>query len=320
MRALIIGYGSIGQRHLRNLRALDPDIECVILRRNSEQSVPDALVVTDLSSALALKPALAVVATPSAAHVDSLVDLIAARVPSYVEKPVVTEAAHVSVVRQALAEYPGVRHVAGFNLRLLPSLKMAHALVQQGRLGTVVRASFSAGQWLPDWRRGADFRQSYSSRKSDGGGVIFDLSHELDAARYFLGEMAVESCATMQLPSLGIEAESAACILGRTAMGGLVNVNVDYVARRPIRRYELVGDCATLVWDVGARRLELHDPEGVEIVTEQAEDFDVGRTYSQAMRVFVDCVTGGDTGGLQDLEDGLRSTELAINASVLGAP
>ncbi|ODT66237.1 MAG: hypothetical protein ABS75_27585 [Pelagibacterium sp. SCN 63-23] len=314
MRALIIGYGSIGQRHARNLVALEPNAEVLILRR-SPGEVDGATVVASVAEALAAEPTVAIIASPSASHVDVLPDLVASAIPTYVEKPVVTKQSHVEAVRAALAERPGVPHATGFNLRLLPSLSRARDLVREGRLGTIVRGSFSAGQWLPDWRRTADFRQSYSTRKDEGGGVIFDLSHELDAARFLLDDFEIKACATTRLDRLGIDSESAATILGQARSGSLVSVNVDYVARRPVRRYELVGDKATLIWDLPQRHLELHGPDGVEIVTERPDDFDVAATYVSALKSFLAAASGAEPAFLQSLEDGLRSTELAIAAN-----
>lgn len=318
MRALIIGYGSIGQRHARNLGVLEPAAEILILRR-SPGTVDGATVVATIAEALAAEPTVAIVASPSAAHIDVLLDLLAAGIPTYVEKPVVTKSSHVEAVRAALAGRPGVPHATGFNLRLLPSLLRARDLVREGRLGTVVRGSFAAGQWLPDWRKTADFRRSYSTRKDEGGGVIFDLSHELDAARFLLDDIDIKACATTRLDRLGIDAESAATILGRAHSGSLVSVNVDYVARRPLRRYELVGDEATLIWDLPLRQLQLQGPDGTEIVTERPDDFDVAATYISALKGFLAAASGAEPAVLQSLEDGLRSTELAITANQMDA-
>lgn len=322
MRALIIGSGSIGQRHMRNLAALVPGVEFVLLRHDSGALSGalgfDESVVPDLAAALTLKPTLAILATPSARHIDVLPLLIEAGIPTYVEKPVVTEAADAVAVRKALAAAPGPPHTAGFNLRYLGSLAMAKSIVASGRIGTVARASFAAGQWLPDWRKGQDYRQNYSSSKRLGGGVIFDLSHELDAARLLLGEIEMRSCEIGHVDSLEISSESVACMMGRAQSGTIVTVNLDYVARSPIRRYELVGDLGTLIWDLPAGHLSLHTQAGRETITSAAEDFEVPGTYLTAMRGFVDAVAGSAQPHLQTLEDGLRSTELAIRASELG--
>lgn len=319
MRALIIGTGSIGQRHMRNLRAIDPAVEFVLLRRYADplNVWPDARVEVDLPAAIGLAPDLAILATPSALHFDVLLALISRRIPTYVEKPIVTSAEQVRAIRRALEQFPGVPHVAGFNLRLLPSLEDARRLVMQESIGKVVRASFSAGQWLPDWRKGQDHRHGYSARSSDGGGVLFDLSHEFDAARFLLGDMTLLHEATARVGALEIDSEGVAIATARTAAGALVSVNLDYVARYPIRRYELVGTGGTLTWDLPARSLSRSGPDGHAAQSEDNQGFDVAATYQTAMQAFLAGTRTGLSCGLQDLEDGLRSTELSILAHAM---
>ncbi len=319
LRALIIGTGSIGQRHMRNLRAIDPAIEFVLLRANTAalEGWPDARVEAELAAALALSPDCAILATPSALHFDVLPSLLVQSIPTYVEKPIVTTAAQVAAVRAALERFPRMAHVAGFNLRLLPSLKVARQSVQQGELGQIVRASFSAGQWLPDWRKGRDHRQGYSARSSDGGGVLFDLSHEFDAARFLLGEMSLLHATTARVDALEIDSEGVAIATARTATGALVSVNLDYVARYPIRRYELVGTEGTLTWDLPVKSLVWSGPGGRADRSEDPRGFNVAATYKTAMQAFLVGVRTGLSSGLQDLEDGLRSTELSILAHAM---
>lgn len=318
LRALIVGTGSIGQRHMRNLRSAMPQLEFILLRRNKVEldGWPEERVVTDLAEALQLAPDLAVVASPSALHIDVLPALIAAGIPSYVEKPIVTSADDAFTIRRALERAPGAKHYAGFNLRYLPSLRTARA-VADDRLGRIVRASFTAGQWLPDWRKGLDHRQSYSADSSAGGGVLFDLSHEFDAARFFLGDLELLAAETSVVEALEIDSEGVALAIARAASGALASVAIDYVARKPIRRYELVGTLGTLVWDLGAKSLTIADGAGVEDVPLPADAFDVAGTYTRSMQDFLNAITSGLPGDLQNLEDGLSSTDLPICAHSL---
>lgn len=316
LRALIIGTGSIGQRHMRNLRIIAPETELLLLRRNDEPLVgwPETKVVRDLDAALALAPDFAILSTPSAHHFSVLPGLIGAKVPTYVEKPIVTDLDHVAEIDASLQANPGVPHVAGFNLRLLPSLSQALEITTAGGLGDIARASFSAGQWLPDWRRGQDHRNGYSARVADGGGVLLDLSHEFDMARLFLGEMKVLFAAKANVTALEIESEGVAIATALATSGALVSINLDYVARQPVRRYELVGTERSLTWDLSARTLTLTSPNGHKELTSDPANFDVGATYMMAMTNFLEEILSGIPGPLQRLEDGLRSTELAIRA------
>lgn len=279
-------------------------------------SWPQAIPLTDLDEALSQKPSLAIVASPSAYHIDVLPHLIAAAVPTYVEKPIVTAADQAFTVRRALGQSSETRHYAGFNLRYLPSLRAAREVVRD-RLGEIVRASFTAGQWLPDWRKGQDHRQSYSADAVAGGGVLFDLCHEFDAARFLLGELELLATETSGVETLGIASEAVALVIGRAASGALVSVTVDYVARKPVRRYEVVGTRGTLVWDLGAKSLTVADNSGFKDVTVSGDGFDVAATYERAMQDLVNAVNFKRSGYLQSLEDGLLSTDLPIRAHAL---
>lgn len=319
LRALIIGAGSIGQRHMRNLRVLEPKTQFVIVRRTGAplQAWPEAILAPDIENALALKPDIAIVASPSADHFEVLPTLLAANLPTYVEKPIVTNADHVVAIREALERSPLNLHVAGFNLRYLPSLLAARNAVANGDLGQIVRASFTAGQWLPDWRKGQDHRQSYSARSADGGGVMFDLSHEFDAARFLLGEVELLSVATARVEALQIHSESVAVVTGQAVGGVLFTVGLDYVARKPIRRYELVGTAGTLTWDLPAKSLTISTDAKITDSTPNPSFFDIAATYETAMQAFLASVASGATTGLQSLSDGLRSTELSIQAHAM---
>lgn len=316
LRALIIGTGSIGQRHMHNLQTIAPNTEFLLLRRSAEPLAgwPGTKVAPDLDSALAFAPDFAILATPSAHHFSFLKGLISAKVPTYVEKPVVTDLDQVNGILAALQAHPGVPHVAGFNLRLLPSLSRALEITSAGRLGDIARASFSAGQWLPDWRKGQNHREGYSARVADGGGVLLDLSHEFDAARLLLGEMKILFAAKANVAALEIESEGAAVATARATSGALISVNLDYVARQPVRCYELVGTEGALTWDLPAKVLTLTSVDGRRELSSNPADFDVGATYVTAMTNFLGGVLSGIPGPMQSLEDGLRSTELAIRA------
>lgn len=320
MRVLVIGTGSIGQRHMHNLRLVKPQTEFLWLRRNkvSLDGWSQAIACIDLAEALEKRPDLAIVASPSASHIDVLPAIIAAGVPAYVEKPIVTAADQALTVRQALRQAVETRQYAGFNLRYLPSLRSAREVVKD-RLGEIVRASFTAGQWLPDWRKSQDHRLSYSADASAGGGVLFDLSHEFDAARFLLGELELLATETCGVETLEIASEAVALAIGRSASGALVSVTVDYVARKPIRRYEVVGTQGTLVWDLAARSLTVTDGLVVQDVHVPADGFDVERTYVRAMQDLVNAVDFNRPGDLQSLEDGLLSTDLPIRAHALSA-
>jgi predicted dehydrogenase len=317
VRALVVGYGSVGRRHVDNLRACGA--KELVVQRPSGASQPQATeglrFVSTLAEGLACKPDLAVIASPSSAHAEALEFLLHDGVPCYVEKPPVTSAAAADRVAMALAAADGLVTITGCNLRFLPSLRRLRDRVREGLIGAPVRASFQAGQWLPDWRPGRDYRETYSAHTAHGGGVIFDLIHELDCARWMFGEFDEVRALSGKLSRLEIDSEDVACILLARRDGPLVSVSLDYVSRKPVRRYDIVGDEGTLTWDLGAKELTLGTPAGVQMLDRDPMNFDIASTYLAAMREFVEAVRSGRKAS-PDLADGLATTRLALRAKV----
>jgi len=319
MRALIIGTGSIGRRHVENIREMYPDTEFVFLRREAVRDkladTHGAEVVANFYETMTPKPDFAVVATPSAMHMDAMTPLVEAAIPFYIEKPVVTRQSDVDTLRRLIKEnkFSGPTLV-GCNLRFLDSLVRIRDILKEGSLGTVVRAQLTVGQWLPDWRKFQDYRQSYSARGDLGGGVIFDLIHEIDLARWWFGDFEHVSACSGKYSMLDIDAEDTAAILLQKNGGPpLVTLNMDYVSRRRVRRYELVGDRASLIWDLDERTLKKVGAKETEPIDCGSKGFEMTDSYKTAMRHFIECVRTMEPTCL-DIVDGLATTELALRA------
>jgi predicted dehydrogenase len=323
MKALIIGTGSIGKRHIRNLQNLDAVTQFLLLRDKAyEDDFSRSLgaeVVGTMDKALSLKPDFALIATPSCKHMNALAPLIEAHIPVYIEKPVVTTQPDIEQLQSHLnsTQYTAP-NLVGCNFRFLPSLCKVREVVLSGGLGNIVRANLVVGQWLPDWRPQQDYRQSYSAQSDMGGGVIMDLIHEIDMARWLFGEFDQVRAMTGKFSSLDITSEDTACIiLGKIEGPPVVSLSLDYVSRRRVRRYEIVGEEGTLSWDLGEQRLEISRSQSTERIECGKSAFDVAETYRTAMKEFVDAVHHKRTTS-PDIKDGLKSVELALTAKEEG--
>ncbi len=319
MRILIVGMGSIGRRHISNLQKLVDRPEFILLRNPNKEyefsSDLGAIIVKSFTEAITLRPAFAVIASPSVFHFEALQALLPAQIPCYVEKPLVTTEAQIQQLELLISSTTRVpTTMTGCNLRFLPSIKTARQLIRDNVLGRPVRASFQVGQWLPDWRPAQDYRQSYSVSRELGGGVVLDLIHELDAARFLFGEFEQIFSLGGKYSRLEIESEdSVAIILGRPH-GPVVSLGLDYVSQSGVRRYEIICDEGSLIWDLPARTLMILRRDKQELVTNECFDFDISASYFDAMKEFLSAVEGSRSSS-QDLADGLRSVRLAVLAN-----
>lgn len=321
---VLIGLGSIGRRHLRNLASRHPDARFTVVRRQPVQDVAfdglDLRVTDDLSVALAGPVDLAVLATPSARHVDVLPQLLERGCGLLVEKPIVASLEDCDAVLDLLQKAPPAVRASGFNFRYLPSLGRIKAEIDAGHLGRIVRAAFVAGQWLPDWRPSLDYREVYSAHADQGGGVELDLVHEIDVARWLLGELDLRFALGGRHSSLGLQSNDVSAMV-LSGVGGappLVQISLDYVSRQRLRHYEIVGDRGGLLWDLRGS-LDWIGPDSRRTLVDAPDAFDVGATYLDMIDHIGDALRGNWRAPLQPLEDGLLSTRLAIQARDRGS-
>src|SRR5262249_53705106 len=181
MRVAVIGAGSIGQRHCRNLIALghdvavwDPDEE-----RRGQAVAAGATTSRSLGELLETGPEAAVVCTPPAHHVDVAWEALDAGAHLFIEKPIAHASAGVAALLEE-ADRRGVQVGVGFTLRVLPSLRRVRDLLEGRRAGRVLAARAEFGGYLPAWRPGRDYRDNYAVSSALGGGILLDAIHELD--------------------------------------------------------------------------------------------------------------------------------------------
>lgn len=314
----MIGTGSIGRRHMKSLRQIDSSITFDVLReagRGTDVSgLGEVTLSRSIGEALDKQPTLMVVASPSALHLRHVLAAIDSGTPFYIEKPVVVAADDLAVLKAHVARGSLPVNMVGCNLRHLPSLQALRRLVTSGRLGRIVRADFEAGQWLPDWRPAQDYRCSYSAIRAMGGGVVFDLIHEIDSVLWLFGGFTRVEALVGHTSRLDIDSDDCACLLLGRVSGPFVTVRLDYVSRLPVRRYTLIGDEATATWDLRAGMLTLSTPNGIEPLEMGADAYDVALTYPVAMREMLTAIAERRPTS-QPIEDGLLAVDVALAAT-----
>lgn len=317
MRVLMVGTGSIGRRHMASLRTLVPNIQFDVLRESGRSRDTSDLgevdVVGSIEEGIARQPQLIVIANPSSMHLQPLLAAIDCGVPFYVEKPVVSNLDDLAVLQSRVAHGGLPPNMVGCNLRFLPSLIAFKALIDEGRLGNLVRADFEAGQWLPDWRPTQDYRMGYSANRSQGGGVLLDLIHEVDAALWLLGDFEHVSGYAIHASSLEIDSDDCAGILMARIDGPIASIRVDYVSRKPVRRYTIVGDRGTATWDLRASTIVVEDATGSQVIDLTAGSFDVAMTYVSAMQELLAAIESNRP-STQPLKEGVRALTTVLRA------
>ncbi|WP_435627917.1 Gfo/Idh/MocA family protein [Candidatus Ferrigenium straubiae] len=225
MRVLVVGFGSIGQRHARLLKELGCEVAVV-----SSREIEHPVVFCDIGTALEeWKPEYVVLANKTHEHHSVLSTLaqydFEGRV--LVEKPLFDQVYEVPPNRFACL-------AVAYNLRFHPLInRLRDFLVDQRPLS----AFAYVGQYLPQWRPSTDYRCSYSAKRSEGGGVLRDLSHELDYMRWLFGDWVRLTAIGGHFSHLEIDSDDFYTLLLEMNACPLVSIHVNYldrVARREV--------------------------------------------------------------------------------------
>lgn len=309
-RFLIVSLGSIGKRHLRNLRRLRPESRIAALRRSPPVDANDATgcdeILHSFEDLRSFMPDAAIIANPAPFHVDVAARLLAMGVPVLVEKPLSDRIEGTDgLVR--LASSKGIPAMVGYNLRFDPAVRHVHSMLVRQEVGEVFLARASVGQYLPDWRPEQDYRRSVSASRALGGGPLLELSHELDLLYWFFGMPDAVFCRGGKYSALEIEVEDAVeLILEYVEPKRLVSVGLNFLQRGPKRTCTVIGSRGTLTWDGVDRRVSLERPGTGTAETDVVSFAGVDRNemYIAELEHFLTCVETGATPTIS-IRDGL---------------
>lgn len=332
MKVLFCGLGSIGQRHLRNLRALMGDsVEVLAYRQRGLARVIEAdmsvrpgadLEATygirpfaSLDAALAERPDVVFVTNPNTFHVP--VALAAARVGChlFIEKPLSHSLEGVDQLIDLVEAQQLVAFVA-YQFRFHPGMRFIKRLLDEGRLGRLAAAHFVNGEYLPDWHPYEDYRDTHPARRALGGGALRIQIHELDGALWLLGMPRRVYAVGGHLSRLEIDVEDSVSVLLTCEHDGSpvpVHVHLDYLQRPPQRVCEVVGDAGKVRFDYYAKRVEVHNTVTGRASIECFDAFERDHMFREELQHFFACVRGEER-PVVDLREGVRSLQVGLAA------
>jgi len=324
-RALIVGCGSIGRRHAKNLKSLglqrlafcDTNAEAL---QQCRKEVEGELFSNYGEALESFKPDLVLVCTPPVCHVEEALLALRARAHVFIEKPLSHESSGVEILMAEARRHDRSVQI-GYNLRFHPGLQILKELIESGKVGRVLWLNVEAGQYLPDWRPWQNYRESYSARKELGGGIILDGSHELDYICWLLGRPTEVSCRAEHLSGLEVDVEDSAWIYLTFPERRRAELHLDFVQRTYTRTCKVVAEAGTALWDFTSQEVRwfsANEPGWHSI----PYVFEANDMYVAEMRHFLESL-GRGTGPLIDLEQGrdlIRVVEAAKKSSSEGRP
>lgn len=312
---LVLGTGSIGKRHIKNILAAGIPAQdlCVVEPRADRQAeavalgVPAANVFADRAAALAARRFDgAVVATPTSMHYDDAIELARHGIALMIEKPMGIDMSRAAELKREV-EKRGIFCFVAYCFRFDPVARRFASALAEGVIGKPLYARAEMSTYLPEWHPHERYQDFYMSKLALGGGTLLDQSHLYDMTRWFLGDISTVFGLSRRESDLEIETDDFGEFLFGMASGIHVSVHIDLYTRPWREFYQVTGETGTLEWDIHNKTITLGKTDGSREVLMVGTDYN--QMYVNEIGYFLDRVRGTVDAG-PGFDDGWKVMEV----------
>lgn len=295
MHILIIGTGSIGERHLRNFLRIQ-GVTCSIAEPNSamrekissDYSVRQAFESWEQADLRALDGV--VICTPTDTHVPIMTALAEQGVNVLCEKPLATSLDGVPELRARIEAGSAVGAVA-FCYRHDPVIADMRRIVQDRELGGILAADYYSGQYWPEMRKG--WPPAYAQKRETGGGAVPDhLVHTINFLEWFFGPVQAVSAFQRNMALTDIGTEDYGSVMLRFAGGQIAQLSVCLFQRDYVARLQLVGEQGTVRMDAGDETYSVFRTDTRAWLPGAVRAVDRDEVFRLQAQHFIDCIRG----------------------------
>ncbi|MBF0103987.1 MAG: Gfo/Idh/MocA family oxidoreductase [Deltaproteobacteria bacterium] len=309
MRVLVIGFGSIGQRHAGNL-VENKHISSVFVYTNirpADTKFPHPDKIQIVTSPDIDNIDFAIIANQTYKHIETAIKLATKKIPLFIEKPVSHNRDRLDELVNITTKNSTPVFIA-YNLRFMGAIVKVKELLEDDTIGKPCYAQIEIGQYLPDWTPGKDYRQTYRAKKDTGGDVALELTHEIDYMRYLFGSPREWYVLKTKVSDLEIETHDVFEGIYKFQGGLLCNVHLDYLQKKKRRSIRIVGTQGEINCSLSDQLLTVKTATR-ETNLSTPELFNLPQTYKDEIAHFISVVKG-ETPPLITLEDGIESLKL----------
>ena len=314
---LIVGYGSIGKKHLENFLQFKDIQLTVYTKRNDLQLLKEnGIKISDsLTECLKENPDVGVITNETSLHIPIAIKLAKEGLDLFLEKPLSNSLKDVEKLRAIVKKKKLITQM-GCNLRFHPCIKKIKSLIEHQKIGRIISAQVQNYSYLPDSHRWEDYRKSYAARKDLGGGVILtNAIHEIDYLYWFFQEVENVISISGKFSDLDIKAEDYVSGLLKFKNKIIGELHTDYFQRPDFRSCKIRGTKGEIYWNSDDNCVNIYNINKKKWETKFDNGFshnlDTYSSYVEELKHFLKCVKHRKE-TINDLEQGVRTLKIAL--------
>ena len=285
MNILIIGLGSIGQRHLRNVKKIYPNANFFSYRRKFKtpsldnfnnvkkynlQSRYNIKYIKSINNLDKFKIDAAFVCTPSSFHVSEAIKIIDQNINIFVEKPLGSSLKNIEKLKKSLNSSKVVS-MMGFQLRFSPLIVRLKEIISSAKFGKLNQILIHHGENINNFHKFENYKNIYASKKSLGGGVVLTQIHEIDYFLYLFESFKITKIGSLseKISSLKLDVEDTLLSIFKLKKNNqvvLCSMNLNYYEIPQKRILTLIYDNQKIETDFNKKTITYSNSKKIKIV------------------------------------------------------
>jgi len=318
MKILIVGLGSIGKRHLKNISS-KTNYEIIVYTKRTDfpnTHKKNIKIFHDLDLCLKENPNVAFITNETINHIPIALKLAKRGLHLFIEKPISNDLKQMKNLLQIVRERKIVTMV-GCNFRFHNCIKKIKSLIEQKKIGKIISVKVECGTYLPNWHPYEDYSKGYAARDDLGGGVVLTCIHELDYLYWFFGKIKEVFSITGKFSDLKVSTDDLSAIILKFKNNIIGEVHLDYFQRPEARSCKIIGTNGTIEWNSLSNEVKIYSPRKKKwerVLKMKKEETD--KMYLKELEHFLDCVKNKKK-SINNFEQGtyLLKTSLEIKKS-----
>ena len=292
---MIVGLGSIGKRHLRNILAIEntKKLEIIIYSKQTKSYLSNhknIKIFDTLDKCLLEKPDVGFITNETIHHIPIAIKLAKVGLDLFIEKPLSNKISNVKTFSK-IVKTKKLITLVGCNLRFHRCINEIKNLIDQKVIGDIISVKVECGTYLPDWHPNENYSKSYASRDDLGGGVVLTCIHELDYLFWFFGETQEVFSITGKYSNLKITASDLSAIILKFKNNIIAEVHLDYFQKPEARSCKLIGTKGTITWDSLSNEVNIYDFKKSKWKSKlKIKKYDKNEMYVKELEHFIQCV------------------------------
>jgi len=307
--ALIIGAGSIGQRHILNLKKIGiNNITALRSKKGHYKKLPKELGVNEIESwdeVKNIKPDIAIISNPSSLHIDAALKISNNVKGIFIEKPISNNLTGCNKLIDLLDDKK-ITSFVGHNLMFHPMIKEIRKFINENDIGEIINIQCQVGQWLPDWHPYEDYTKAYYARKDLGGGVALSLIHEIHLALDLAGLPTHVFGEITEYQKLNLEVDVCSDLMIKHKSGAVSQIHLDFLQKPSHRSGLITFEKAWLSYDFNKMEVIVQRTNGEAYTLYKNSHYDSNNMYIEQLKEFIRMV---EEGRVRHKYDALSSLE-----------